>query len=196
MYYGPHSHTVIAELMAVDICKYKMWAFAIKSTCMLNRTYTAWAIIIASLHIISMHYMYTTTWAKWIQCDMCKLEGFGPTKCPGSQVVWLWGIVWDCGTCMYYMLLIYHGKGEQLLLIAKNKLSIKSNLTFSTHVMLAGSPLSSTLESLGRMDTIHQVVGWTLLTKRPELTCLLCKHATTTKSAFVKTVIIVLFYSI
>ena len=90
-------------------------------------------------------------------------------------------------------------KGNSYCWLLKTKLSIKSNLTFSTHVMLAGSPLPSTLsylESLGRMDTIHQVVGWTLLTKRPELTCLLCKHATATKSVFVKTAITVLFYSI
>ena len=36
MYYGPHNQTVIAEHMAVDICKYKMWTFAIKSTCTLH----------------------------------------------------------------------------------------------------------------------------------------------------------------
>ena len=32
MYYAPHNHTVIAEHMVVDICKYKMWAFTIKSS--------------------------------------------------------------------------------------------------------------------------------------------------------------------
>ena len=36
MYYEHHNHTVIAEPMAVDICKYKMWAFTINSICMLH----------------------------------------------------------------------------------------------------------------------------------------------------------------
>ena len=36
MYYGPYNYTVIAEPMTLDICKYKMWAFVIKSSCMLH----------------------------------------------------------------------------------------------------------------------------------------------------------------
>ena len=69
---------------------------------------------------------------------------------------------------MYYALLIYHGKGEQLLLIAKNKIvnQIKSYILHSCHVGRFAPSIYSKLlriirqdghySSSGGMNTPHQ----------------------------------------
>ena len=69
---------------------------------------------------------------------------------------------------LYYTLLIYPGKGNSFCRLLETKLSIKSNLTSSTHVMLLivsrfAHPIYSRIYKLdehysssGGMDTPHQ----------------------------------------
>ena len=66
---------------------------------------------------------------------------------------------------LYYMLLIYPGKGEQLLPIARTKLSIKSQILpyprMSCCLLLAGSPLPiySKLLRIYRQDKHYSSSG-------------------------------------
>ena len=100
-----------------------------------------------------------------------------------------------CCTCIVHCLFTLAG-GTTTANCYKLNCQSKQILPYphmSCCLLLAGSTLTFTqsyLESLGRMDTTHQVAGQTLLTKWPELTCLLCKHATANSSAFVKTAIL------
>ena len=133
MYYAPHNHTVIAEHLVVDICKYKMWALTIKSYSCSTVPYDApksnnltirtlgWSKA-SSLHML--HCIYYAYVVVYVQCMLI--------MCSDAVLVHAVYVVLH----LYYMLLIYPGKGNSYCRLLKTKLSIKSNLTISTHAML------------------------------------------------------------